>query len=91
MEAAAFIDILGWANTYGDEKIEVVTAGVHAQLSSTFGFQVIPDTQIKNLTIDDFDSLAIPGGFETAGFYEDGFSEKFCNIIRYFEELKSID
>ncbi len=88
LEAAAFIDILGWANVFGNEKIEIVTAGVHTKLKCTFGFQVIPDTQIKNLNINEFDALAIPGGFEKAGFYEDGFSEEFLNLIRYFDEKK---
>jgi 4-methyl-5(b-hydroxyethyl)-thiazole monophosphate biosynthesis len=88
LEAAAFIDILGWANVFGNEKIEIVTAGTHTKLKCTFGFQVIPDVQIKNLNIDEFDALAIPGGFEKAGFYEDGFSEEFLNLIRYFDEKK---
>ncbi len=86
LEAAAFIDILGWANVFGNEKIEIVTAGAHAKLNCTFGFQVIPDVQIKDFNIDDFDALAIPGGFEKAGFYEDGFSEEFLNLIRYFDK-----
>ena len=87
-EAAAFIDILGWANVFGNEKIEIVTAGAHTKLNCTFGFQVIPDAQIKNLNINDFDALAIPGGFEKAGFYEDGFSEEFLDLIRYFDKKK---
>ena len=86
LEAAAFIDVLGWANVFGNEKIEIVTAGVHTKLNCTFGFQVIPDVQIKDLDIDDFDALALPGGFEKAGFYEDGFSEEFLNLIRYFDQ-----
>ena len=88
LEAAAFIDVLGWANVFGNEKIEIVTAGAHTKLKCTFGFQVIPDVQIKNLNINEFDALAIPGGFEIAGFYEDGFSEEFLNLIRYFDEKK---
>lgn len=87
-EAAAFIDILGWANIFGNEKIEIVTAGAHRKLKCTFGFQVIPDAQIKSLNINEFDALAIPGGFEKAGFYEDGFSEEFLNLIRHFNKKK---
>lgn len=87
-EAAAFIDVLGWANVFGNEKIEIVTAGAHAKLNCTFGFQIIPDIQIKDLNIEHFDALAIPGGFETAGFYEDGFSEAFLDLIRHFDEKK---
>ena len=87
-EAAAFIDVLGWANVFGNEEISTVTAGAHAKLNCTFGFQIIPDAQISDLNMDDFDALAIPGGFEKAGFYEDGFSEAFLKIIRHFDEKK---
>ncbi len=36
--------------------------------------------------MEDFDALAIPGGFETAGFYEDTYAEPFLDIIRRFDE-----
>ena len=36
-EAAAFIDVLGWANHYGDTPIETVTAGINADISCNFG------------------------------------------------------
>ena len=34
----------------------------------------------------DFDALAIPGGFESAGFYEDAYDERFLNLIREFDQ-----
>jgi 4-methyl-5(b-hydroxyethyl)-thiazole monophosphate biosynthesis len=87
-EAAAFIDVLGWANTFGSEKIEIVTAGLHAKLKCTFGFQAIPDSQINELNLGEFDALAIPGGFEKAGFYEDAYSEEFLKTIKFFQQNK---
>ena len=36
-EAAAFIDVLGWANHYGDSPIETVTAGLTTEVTCTFG------------------------------------------------------
>ncbi|MBN2102857.1 DJ-1/PfpI family protein [bacterium] len=90
LEAAAFIDILGWANVFGNEPVEIVTAGAHRILNCTFGFQAIPDAQITDVNLDDFDALAIPGGFEKAGFYEDGFSEEFLNVIRDFNKKKKM-
>lgn len=87
-EAAVFIDVLGWANVFGPEKIELTTAGLHAQLTGTFGFQVMPDATIDTLNLDEFDALAIPGGFENAGFYEDAYKEEFLNIIRHFDTNK---
>jgi 4-methyl-5(b-hydroxyethyl)-thiazole monophosphate biosynthesis len=84
-EASAFIDVLGWASVFGSEPIEIVTAGFDKQLHCTFGFDVIPDSQISQLDLDSFDALAIPGGFEKAGFYEDAFSNRFLEVIRKFE------
>jgi len=83
-EAAAFIDVLGWADAFGLERIETVTAGIRPQLKCTFGFQVVPDARLNALNLDEFDALAIPGGFEAAGFYEDAYAEEFLDAIRQF-------
>ncbi|HNU73962.1 MAG: Isonitrile hydratase [Deltaproteobacteria bacterium ADurb.BinA179] len=83
-EAAAFTDVLGWADTFGTERIRVVTAGIHPELTCTFGYQTIPATLVNELDLDGFDALAIPGGFGTAGFYEDSFSEEFLEVMRAF-------
>lgn len=32
---------------------------------------------VSEVNIDEFDALAIPGGFEEAGFYEDAYGEDF--------------
>jgi len=83
-EAAAFTDVLGFASVFGDEEIEVVTVGMHPRLDCTFGFTVVPDIQIGDLSADEFDALAIPGGFQKAGFYNDAYSEEFLDVIRGF-------
>ena len=89
-EAAAFIDVLGWANAFGSEHIEIVTAGIRPQLKCTFGFQVIPDARLNALNLEEFDALAIPGGFEAAGFYEDAYAEAFLDVIRYFNRKNKL-
>jgi 4-methyl-5(b-hydroxyethyl)-thiazole monophosphate biosynthesis len=89
-EAAAFIDVLGWANTFGSEKIEIVTAGFHPKLTSTFGLRIIPDTTIDTLNLDEFNALALPGGFENAGFYKDAYTEEFLKVIRHFDHNNKI-
>jgi 4-methyl-5(b-hydroxyethyl)-thiazole monophosphate biosynthesis len=83
-EAAAFIDVLGWAHTFGSDRIRVVTAGLHPELTCTFGYQSIPAVLVSELDPDGFDALAIPGGFGTAGFYEDAFSNDFLEVVRAF-------
>ena len=84
-EAAAFTDVLGWADTFGSERIECVCAGLHPQLHCTFGPDLIPDVQLDQIRVEDFDALAIPGGFETAGFYEDAYAEPVLDLIRAFD------
>jgi 4-methyl-5(b-hydroxyethyl)-thiazole monophosphate biosynthesis len=83
-EAAAFIDVLGWATTFGSEPVNAVTAGLHPRLRCTFGFEVVPQARLDELDIETFDALAVPGGFEQAGFYEDAYSEAFLEVIRRF-------
>jgi 4-methyl-5(b-hydroxyethyl)-thiazole monophosphate biosynthesis len=86
-EAAAFTDVLGWANTFGPERIECVCAGLRPRLCCTFGPDLIPDVQLDQARVEDFDALAIPGGFETAGFYKDAYAEPFLDIIRQFDRV----
>jgi len=83
-EAAAFSDVLGFAGAFGEEEIEVITVGLHPQLQCTFGFRVIPQMLSGDVQDDTFDALAVPGGFERAGFYEDAYSDAFLDIIRRF-------
>jgi 4-methyl-5(b-hydroxyethyl)-thiazole monophosphate biosynthesis len=86
-EAAAFTDVLGWADTFGSERIECVCAGRHPRLRCTFGPDLTPDVQLDRVRVEDFDALAIPGGFETAGFYEDAYAEPFLDVIRQFDRV----
>lgn len=89
-EASAFTDVLGWADAFGDEKIRVVTAGLHQVLRCTFGLTVMPDVLAEDIDINGFDALAVPGGFGTAGFYEDAFAEEFLSVIRCFHEREKL-
>lgn len=90
VEASVFTDVLGWNKLEGDGSTEVVTVGTRDLLQCTWNFKVIPDIQIADVNVDDFDALAIPGGFEEANFYEDAFREDVLNLIREFNEKKKI-
>ncbi|MBM83890.1 MAG: DJ-1 family protein [Planctomycetaceae bacterium] len=88
-EAAAFIDALGWANEYGDTPIETVTTGTATEITYTFGvLNVRTDALLNNIAADDFDAVAIPGGFESKGYFEDAYSEIVLKTLRSFEESK---
>jgi 4-methyl-5(b-hydroxyethyl)-thiazole monophosphate biosynthesis len=84
-ETAAFFDVLGWASAEGSEPIEVVTAGLESEVTCTFGLRVLPDVLINDIQVEDFDALALPGGFEEHGYYEHAFSEAVGDLIRAFE------
>ncbi|WP_155591329.1 DJ-1/PfpI family protein [Lysinibacillus cavernae] len=88
VEASVFTDVLGWNKWEGDGTTEVVTVGLHKQLQCTWNFNVTPEKLLHEIDLEDFDALAIPGGFEEAGFYEDAFSEEFQTVVRHFDEQK---
>jgi len=85
MEAAGFTDVIGWASINGEENIELVSVGLRTPLKATFGFSVIPNQVLSDIVLDKFDAVAIPGGFEEAGFYRDAYAGKFLDVIRHFE------
>ena len=85
-EAAVFTDVFGWNNDeIGEQPVELVTVGLRDKINCTWNFTVIPEMLLKDADLNDFDALAIPGGFEEAGFYEDAYSEEFLNVIRHFD------
>lgn len=86
-EAAAFYDVLGWSGEYGIEAVKVVTVGLQVNVHGTFGIRIIPDILLSDVNVDEFDALAVPGGFEVYGYYEEAYSEPVANLIRRFEEL----
>ena len=85
-ETAAFFDVLGWAATEGTEPIEVVTAGFEAEVTCTFGLRVRPDILVSDVETEDFDALALPGGFEEYGYYDQAFSEPMGRLLQEFDE-----
>lgn len=90
VEASVFTDVLGWNKLEGDGTTTLVTAGMRERLKCTWNFTVIPEMLLSEVNVEEFDALAIPGGFEEAGFYEDAFSEDFLNLIRAFDKAGKI-
>lgn len=90
LELAAITEVLGWANEVGDEKLEVVDAGLRSTIATTFGLSLNPSQLLKDVDLDRFDALAIPGGFEPAGFYVDALSEAFLATIRHFANANKV-
>ena len=88
MEFSVFVDVLGWARHDYQYDIHVTTCGFSKTVLSAFSIPVIADRLIDEITADDYDALAIPGGFEEFGFYEEAYDEKLLDLIRAFNDQK---
>lgn len=90
LEASAFIDVIGWNLVEGDGSTELFTCGLKKGVTSTFNQKFIVDHLISDINIDDYDALAIPGGFEQYGYYKDAYDKQFLNLIRGFKVKNKI-
>lgn len=90
VEASVFTDVIGWNNFEGDGSTELITVGTREKLKCTWNFTVIPEMNLNEVNVDDFDALAIPGGFEEAGFYDDAYREDVLDFIRQFDRKGKI-
>lgn len=91
IEFSAFVDVMGWARNDYHCPVYVDTCGFTKTVVSTFNVSVLMDKTIDEIAVDDYDALAIPGGFEEFGFYEEAYDVRFLNLIRAFnEQEKSI-
>jgi protein deglycase len=85
-EASVFTDIMGWSRFCGTEPVNLVTTGFHNEIQCTWNFKVIPEISFDEIDVNDYDALAIPGGFERSGFYEDAYDERLLDLIRQFDK-----
>lgn len=90
LEASAFIDVMGWNFEEGDKSTKLFTCGLRKQINCSFDHQFTVDCLVKELDINKFDALAIPGGFKNYGYYEDAYNEEFLSLIREFRSKKKI-
>ena len=88
MEASVFVDVMGWAKNDHGCDVSVVTCGMTKTVVSTFGVPVTVDVLLDEVNVDDYDALAVPGGFEEYGFYEEAYSDAAGEMIRKFNEQK---
>ncbi|MBL4781636.1 MAG: DJ-1/PfpI family protein [Porticoccaceae bacterium] len=84
LEMAAFSDVFGWASLLGNESIELVDVGLRTNIKTAFGLNLRANFVLDDVDLATFDALAIPGGFEPAGFYREALSEPFLDVIRSF-------
>jgi 4-methyl-5(b-hydroxyethyl)-thiazole monophosphate biosynthesis len=89
-EASVFIDVIGWNSDEGDGTTILYSCGATSVVKSTFRQNLLVDYTIDQINITDYDALAIPGGWQEYGFYENGCQNDFLEIIRKFNEAGKI-
>lgn len=90
MEFSVFVDVLGWARHDYKYDVPVVTCGFQKEVISTFNVPILVDKTIDEINVEDYAALAIPGGFEEFGFYEEAYDERFLHLIREFDRQQKI-
>ena len=89
-EASVFTDVIGWSRVYGNKPVNLVTTGLRPEIKCTWNFIVRPELEFEKINVQEFDALAIPGGFEKAGYYQDAYNDRFLNLIREFDKQEKI-
>jgi protein deglycase len=89
-EASAFIDVIGWNLVDGDGTTQLFSCGLRREIKSAFNQRFIVDYLPEEVDVNTFDALAIPGGFEEFGFYNDAYDERFLQMIRNFRNKNRI-
>ncbi len=89
-EAAVFTDVIGWSRVVGVEPVGLKTTGLRKEVSGKWNLNVCPEIFFTSVDVEDYDALAIPGGFEDAGFYEDVFDPRFLRLIDDFDRQEKI-
>lgn len=83
LECAAFTDVLGWSRAEGEIGVDVIVGALHERVRGTWNLEVIPELVVTSADVaSDFDAIAVPGGFEETGYYDDAFDELFTGVIR---------
>ncbi len=85
-ELSAFVDVFGWDRHYHQGDVTVDTCAFTKEVTSAFNVTIGVDRLLDQVDVADYDALAIPGGFEEWGFYEDAYQPQFLALIRQFHE-----
>ncbi len=83
-EASVFIDVMGWNRMEGDGTTILDSCGFSKEVKTSFGQKAVADHLIDDVRTSNYDALAIPGGFEEFGFYDQAYDKKFLSLIREF-------
>jgi len=82
LEAISVLDVMDWTE-YREwvQTVEVITTGFRSEIKSRFGLIVKPDIAFENIKPEDYDALAVPGGFHSHGF-DEAYDDRLRNLAR---------
>lgn len=90
LELSAFVDVFGWDRHYNNGNIEVITCSFTREIKTTFNVTIKVDLLIDEVIVNEYEALAVPGGFSEYGFYEEAYSAKFLNLIKEFNQANKL-
>ncbi len=90
MEFSVFVDVLGWAKYDFDIDVSFETVGFKKTVVSSFGIPIIVDKTLEEVDVSQYDALAIAGGFESFGFFEEAYDDRFLALIKEFNKENKI-
>lgn len=83
-EASVFIDVFGWNDHEGSGTTKIYTCGPDKIVRGAFNHKMVVDYTWNDVNVDEFDVLAVPGGFEDYNFFESAYDENYLRIVKYF-------
>ena len=89
-EASAFVDVLGWARSDFGLDVHLTTCGFNEQVVSAFGVPVLVDARLEEVDAADYDALAVPGGFEEYGYFEEACDARLAALLRAFDDRQKL-
>ena len=83
MEVAPLVEMPGWTKVVEDiERVDSKIAGWDEKVYLFHGLTIVPDINIHDVNIDDYDAICIPGGWGGTRYFEQAFSDIMKQIIR---------
>ena len=89
-EFSSFVDVLGLAaNDFGYDT-KICTCGFKKTVISTFNISITVDKVFDEIIVNDYSAIAIPGGFEEYGYYDEVYDERFFSLLKEFNSKNKI-
>ena len=87
LEAVAVLDVCGWTE-YREHlpRVRVTTTAFHDEVRGRFGLVIRPDVPFTDVVADDYDAIALPGGFRSHG-YDEVYDQRLYALLREFDTM----